>query len=287
MKLLKKLASAAALTLAFAATANASTVINDWTLNPLGTGGAAAGTVVNESLDVNGNAFIAITATGANTFSFTESAAFAITGKDGGISLGNYGTNKVTATFQASGTGTFNGAFTFTSGTINIYSGLDQYGSANGIYGANTGTLIASFTVLAGGGGLVDASGAPTGNGQVSVFAQALTPGGLQPGYFFNSAGTDLSTQDILSFAFTNANPTLNPSAAAVREIACEFGGYTGPGCAAGTSYSNVPGQYLFVGNNGQFKLAEAPEPGSLALFGIAMLGAGVVSRKRAAKKAA
>ena len=286
MKLLKKLASAAALTLAFAATANASTVINDWTLNPLGQGGAAAGTVVNESLDVSGNAFIAITATGANTFSFTESAAFAITGKDGGLSLGNYAGNKVTATFQATGTGTFNGAFTFTGGTIKIYSGADQYGTTNGIYGANTGTLIASFNVLAGGGGLVDASGAPTGNGQVSVFAQALTPGGLTPGYFFNSAGKDLSTQDILSFAFTNANGTQSPSSTAVSEIACEFGGYSGPGCTSGT-YTNVPGQYIFVGNNGQFKLAEAPEPGSLALFGIAMLGAGVVSRKRAAKKAA
>lgn len=284
MKLIKKLATAAALTMAFAASANASVVINDWTFNPLGTG-AATGTVVNESLDVNGNAFIAITATGSNTFTFTEHAAFAITGKDGGLSLGNYGNNKVTALFEATGTGTFNGAFTFTSGTIKIYSGADQYGSTSGIYGANTGTLIASFTVMAGGGGLVDGSGNPTGNGNVSVFAQALTPGGLATGYFFNSAGTDLSSQDILSFAFTNANGTGTPSATAVREIACEFAGYSGPGCTSGT-YSNVPGQYIFVGNNGQFKLAEAPEPGSLALFGIAILGAGVVSRKRASKAA-
>lgn len=285
MKLLKKLATAAALTMAFAATANASTVINDWTFNPLGTG-AATGTVINESLDVNGNAFIAITPTGTNTFSFTENAAFAITGKDGGLSLGNYAGNKVTATFAATGTGTFNGNFTFTGGTIKIYSGADQYGSTAGIYGANTGTLIASFTVMAGGGGMVDGTGNPTGNGNVSVFAQALTPGGLTPGYFFNSAGTDLSTQDILSFAFTNANGTGTPSPTAVREIACQFAGYSGPGCAAGTTYNNVPGQYIFVGNNGQFKLAEAPEPGSLALFGIAILGAGVVSRKRASKAA-
>jgi hypothetical protein len=282
MKLLKKLASAAALTLAFAATANASTVINNWTFNPLGTG-FAGGTVVNESLDVSGNAFIALTPTGTNTFSFTEHAAFAISGKDGGTSLGNYGNNKVTATFEATGTGTFNGAFTFTGGTINIYSGVDQYGSTAGVYGANTGELIASFTVMAGGGGQVDGSGNPTGNGNVSVFAQALTPGGLDAGYFFNSAGKDLSTQDILSFAFTNANGTGTPKAVAVSEIACEFSHYTGPGCD-GTAYTNIPGRAIFVGNNGQFKLAEAPEPGSLALFGIAMLGAGVVSRKRASK---
>jgi hypothetical protein len=285
MKLLKKLASAAALTLAFAATANASTVINNWVLNPLGTGGAAAGSVINESLDVSGNAFIAITNTGANSFTFTENAAFAITGKDGGTSLGNYGFNKVTATFAATGTGTFSGGFTFTGGTINIYSGPDTYASATGIYGANTGTLIASFTVLAGGGGNVDGNGSPVANGQVSVFAQALTPGGLTPGYFFNSAGVDLSAQDIMSFAFTGANPIGTPTALVVDELACQFAGYTGPGCN-GSAYTNIPGRAIFVGNNGQFKLAEAPEPGSLALFGIAILGAGVVSRKRASKAA-
>jgi hypothetical protein len=284
MKLLKKLASAAALTLAFAASASAGTVINNWVFNPLGTG-YAGGTNVNESLDVSGNAFIALTPTGTNTFSFTEHAAFAVTGKDGGLSLGSYGNNKVTATFEATGTGTFNGAFTFTGGTIKMYSGVDQYGSTAGVYGANTGELIASFTVLAGGGGMVDGSGNPVGNGNVSVFAQALTPGGLDAGYFFNSAGTDLSMQDILSFAFTNANGTGTPSPTAVSEIACQFSGYTGPGCD-GTAYSNVPGRAIFVGNNGQFKLAEVPEPGSLALFGIAILGAGVVSRKRASKAA-
>ena len=284
MKLLKKLASAAALTLAFAATANASTVINDWTFNPMGTG-YASGSVVNESLDVNGNGFIAITSTGGNSFTFTESAVFAVTGKDGGGSIGGAFGNKVTATFQATGTGTFSGGFTFTGGTIKMYSGPDQYTSTAGHYGADTGTLIATFTVLAGGGGQVDGSGNPVANGQVSVFAQALTPGGLKQGYFFNSAGTDLAGQDILAFAFTGANPIGSPSSTMVKEIACEFAGYSGPGCTSGT-YANVPGQYIFVGNNGQLKLAEAPEPGSLALFGIAILGAGVVSRKRASKAA-
>jgi hypothetical protein len=37
----------------------------------------------------------------------------------------------------------------------------------------------------------------------------------------------------------------------------------------------------MILSNNGQFKLAEIPEPGSLALLGIAMLGAGVVRSKR------
>jgi hypothetical protein len=116
------------------------------------------------------------------------------------------------------------------------------------------------------------------------VFARANV-GDLEPGYFFRGNGTDLSTQSILSFAFTNANPTtaqgLTPNL--VSEVACQYAGFTGAGCN-GTAYANAPGQYFFISNNGQFKLAEVPEPGSLALFGIAMLGAGVVSRKRAKK---
>jgi hypothetical protein len=79
------------------------------------------------------------------------------------------------------------------------------------------------FNVMAGGGGEVDASGSPIANGQVSVFARANV-GDLEPGYFFRGNGTDLSTQSILSFAFTNANPTtaqgLTPNL--VSEVACQ-----------------------------------------------------------------
>jgi hypothetical protein len=120
----------------------------------------------------------------------------------------------------------------------------------------------------------------------VTVFAKANV-GDLDPGYFFRSNGSDLSTEPLLSFAFTNANPLSSPTPLLVSEVACQFAGFTGPasgtGCAGGT-YANTPGQYFFVSNNGQFKLAEVPEPGSVALFGIAMLGAGFASRKRGNK---
>jgi len=150
------------------------------------------------------------------------------------------------------------------------------------VYGANLGNLIAEFNVLQGGGGLVDASGDPTNNGQVTVLARAEA-GSLAEGYFFRGNGDDLAMESIMSFAFTNANTVSNPDGTLVSEVACEFAGFGGPGCGGG-SYANAPGQYFFVGNNGQFKLAEVPEPGSLALFGIAMLGAGVAARKRAKK---
>ena len=281
MKFLKKLSCAAAVALSFAGAAHAGPVLNDWKFNPTGTG-FANGQTVHEYLDVNGNAFIQLTGTSANTFSFKEHAVFNIGQADsnGQFFPVNYPGGNITATFEAMGSGTFNGAFQFTGGTINIYQdATNNYGTTTGIYGANDGKLIASFDVLMGGGGLVDASGNPISNGQVTVFAKA-DKGDLAAGYFFRNNGTDLTNESVLSFAFTNANGVSNLSPNLVSEVACQFSGFTGPGCGTGT-YANAPGQYFFVSNNGQFKLAEVPEPGSLALFGIAMLGAGVTLRKR------
>lgn len=288
MNFLKKLGCAAAVTLAMAGTASASPVLNNWVFNPAGTG-FASGVEINEYLDITGNAFIQLAA-GANpgTFSFREHAVFNVPYGDAGATgffnqvnpAGN-----ITATFEAVGTGSFGGAFTFTSGTIRMYqNNTFQFGQTSGIYGSNLGNLIAEFEVLPGGGGLVDASGSPINNGQVSVFARA-DQGNMDPGYFFRGNGSDLAAESILSFAFTNANTVGAPTNRLVSEVACEYAGFAGPGCN-GDPYANQPGQYFFVSNNGQFKLAEVPEPGSLTLFGIAMLGAGVVSRRRAAKKA-
>lgn len=283
MTFLKKLTCAAALALSFNA-AQANVVLNDWVFNPNG-GGFTNGQEINEYLDINGNAFIQLTPSGKNSFSFVEHAVFNISQADsnGALFPITYAGGNITAVFEAYGNGNFSGAFKFTGGSIRMYQNPTngQYGSTAGTYGADLGNLIAEFNVLAGGGGLVDASGSPVNNGQVSVIAQA-DAGSLKEGYFFRGNGKDLSKEAILSFAFTNANTVGEPTSRLVNEVACEFAGFKGPGCAGGT-YKNAP-NYFFVSNNGQFKLAEVPEPGSLALFGIAMLGAGMVARKRANK---
>ena len=292
MKFLKKLACATAVAMSFAGAASAATVMTDWRFNPTG-GGLTGSQQIKEYLDVNGQAFIELTRGAGTSFSFEEHAVFNIVQADsnGRLFPMTYPGGNITALFEGFGngnvgTGTANGSFTFSGGTIRIYQNPvnNQYGTDAGYYGADQGRLIATFDVLAGGGGQVDASGSPINNGQVSVFAKADV-GDLASGYFFRSNGTDLSTESILSFAFTNANTISNEGVTTdlVSEVACQYAGFTGAGCN-GTAYANAPGQYFFVSNNGQFKLAEVPEPGSLALFGIAMLGAGFASRKRAKK---
>nr|WP_229508003.1 hypothetical protein [Massilia sp. Dwa41.01b] len=218
MTFLKKLGCAAALAVSVSA-AQAAPILNDWVFNPNG-GGYHKGQDIGEYLDINGSGFIQLKATSATSFTFTEHAVFNLSQADSNGKLFplNYTGGNISAVLVAYGTGTYGKDFTFTGGTIRMYQNpvTGQYGSTAGYYGANLGNLIASFDVLMGGGGNVDAKGSPLSNGQVSVFASAQ-PGMLAAGYFFDRQGNDLSRFAVDAFAFTNASTTSRPGSRLVQ----------------------------------------------------------------------
>ncbi|HET8577683.1 MAG TPA: PEP-CTERM sorting domain-containing protein [Methylomirabilota bacterium] len=227
---------------------------------------------MSQFLDIVGPAYVQNNL-GAGTF--TEFGAFKAVGHDGGAALP--GTAELTGTLAATGTFSLGGSVTFTGGTVNVYSGaVLDFASTTGIYGANNGALVGSFTILPGGGGPIDTAGVP--NGFITANLQATF---LAPGYFLAPDGvTNLSSLGlVLGFSTTNASFTSNPSQTVQDEIGCEGLLLLAPGC----NPPNTPPTSLFLGANGQFRVA-IPEPSSLMLLGGGLLLVGLLGlgRKKA-----
>jgi hypothetical protein len=284
MTISKKLAAAlATVTLAASAAQAAPIPLNEWVFNPAGQG-FESGQMVSEYLDTNGTSFFEVDHRGGTAVAIREHAALNIVQADsnGRLFPITYPGGNITAVYEAFGVGELGGAFRYTGGSLRLYQnpGGYQYATTAGIYGANLGTLIADLHIQ-GGGGELDASGNLVGYSSNTIIAQ-VSRGDLESGYFFRGDGSDLADAANLRFvlpttyAFTAAWPV------AVSEVACEFAGFTGPGCNGG-DYRNVSGDHYLLGVNGQLKLGEVPEPGSLALFGVTLFAAAAAGRRKSA----
>jgi hypothetical protein len=271
------LISAAAISVAVSA-APANAFLLDWKFGFDGAGNIATATTINEFLDVVGPSVITTTAPVAGNYTFSEQGAVNIVGHDGGVPFS--GTTQIGALLNTiTGNADLGGTIAYTGGVIDVYfNGSQTFATAAGTYGVNPAgsTLIGTFTPVTGSGN-VSLIGIP--NGQQTISAAATF---LAPGFWWNSTGADLSTllatNPVFGFATTNAS-FVNPAPALV---ASELGGGVVTNCLPGQTTGGCTGTGNFeISNNGQFRINAVPEPGTLALIGIAMAGLGFAQRRR------
>ncbi|MES2758052.1 MAG: flocculation-associated PEP-CTERM protein PepA [Pseudomonadota bacterium] len=239
------------------------------------------GPVINNinELNFSGSSFVRNTFPGGlgAPFTFTDNGVFSFGNKNGGLSLG-LGFGQLTGDYtMGSGTGQLGSSITFDAGgQFDIYyNPVTTFGdSAANRYGAATGTKIATFRQLAGGGGAINPDGTPSANGQLQLNFVAES---LRANTWFTSTGDSLA--EAFTFSFVTANASQDNS------NNCPSPCSTDPNliAALGGGPNTLPNQFL-VSNGAQFKLADnvVPEPGTVALLGLGLLGFGVMRRKSA-----
>ncbi len=241
------------------------------------------------NLSFNGESYVVNTpvTNQPGIYTSTDVGVFNVIQKNGGVPLA-LGGGQLTAYFQATDLTNINtGAFTFTSGTLAIYynSALVYGTTAANNYGATAGTQIATFNIANTGnpntgGGFVNPNGTPQANGTVTITGQApttLTPSNI----FLDSNGNPFNQNILLSFVTSNASEDLsaNPNTASnPNQYSIDPNLVLALTGTAGTT--NTQTSY-FITNGGQFKLQYAPEPMTIALFGVGLLAMGLTLRRR------
>jgi hypothetical protein len=144
---------------------------------------------------------------------------------------------------------------------------FDAVPSSLTIYDYNN-VQIGVFDLLSGGGTLNNDFGPSNGQITANFVARDLTAG-----YWFTDA---TGTTDLSQYTLTKSSPILTLGFATTNAT-----------IVSGTeNYDNLGRLESFkVGNNGQFRLAIVPEPGTMLLLGMGLLGLAGVSRKKFFKK--
>jgi hypothetical protein len=291
-----KLFKTTALAIAMVASSQVSAAIlfdENWGFNPAGTGLAGAinpideltyfGISYTETYDNNGNGIV----DGGDTFDDVGRLNGTGLQNDNAslIGTGINNTWQLSATFT-DWTGTYqdpvgpNTGFSFDpGGTLNLF--IDNpIGSACASFGTcSDGLNILGMSILTGGGNIN--FGNPAGaDGNVDILFEVTS---AAAGYWFldldadGTAETDVSTligaDTVLTIGLTDSNNSINlaPGAGTVTDFVASTGLGGGP-FGVGDIYTN---------NDGSFRPAAlVPTPGVLALFGLGLLGLGVMRRK-------